>query len=92
METMVATMEATEVDRNFAAFQRELPDLLVSHPGKFALMHNGAVVDFFASMGDAARQGRTLFGETFSVQEVASKNESLGFYSYAVHNLSLIHI
>lgn len=85
---MVATMEATEADRNFSAFQRLLPELLVSHPGKFALMHKGEVVDFYDSIADAARQGRSQFGETFSVQEVASKTESLGFYSYAVHNVS----
>lgn len=87
MDTMAATMERTEADRNFEAFQRELPELLTSHPGKFALMHDAKIVDFFDSMGDAARHGRAKYGDTFSVQEVASKNESLGFYSYAVHNI-----
>jgi hypothetical protein len=88
MSTMATIMAPTEADRNFAVFQRELPELLATHPGKFALMHDGSIVDFFDSIGDAARQGRKLYGEAFSVQEVASKNESLGFYSYAVHQLS----
>jgi len=76
-----------EVDRNFEAFQKILPDLLAGHAGKFAVMHRGEVVDFFDSIADAAKFGLAKYERLseFSIQEVTSSAESLGYYSYAVH-------
>ncbi len=81
--------KSTEVDKNFAAFQRMLPELLKTHPGKYALMHDKEVVEFFDTFGDAARFGKEKFGEIFSIQEVTNRGVSLGiFASYAMHHLS----
>lgn len=78
---------SSQVDANFAAFQALLPDLLKTHAGKFAVMRDGKVVEFFDSLADAARFGHAQFGDAnFSVQEVTSKNVNLGFYSYAMHH------
>ena len=74
-----------EVDRNFAAFNKLLPELLKSHPGKLALMHDGNVVDFFDTLSDAVRFGVVKFGDhNFSVQEVTRQTVNLGFHSYAM--------
>ena len=76
----------SEVDRNFDAFQKRLPELLKTHPGKFAVMHNGEIIQFFDSLSDAARFGHEKFGGAgkFSIQEVTSKNVNLGFYADAL--------
>lgn len=80
----VATMNKSQVDRNFEAFQAKLPELLPTHAGKLALMHDGDIVDFFDSYADAIRFGQERFGDisAFSVQEVSNKTASLGYYSY----------
>ena len=83
-EDMMAS--ASQVERNFEAFQALLPDLMSGRAGKFALMHDGAIIDFFDSMADAARFGAAKFGDEFSVQEVTTRNVSLGCYSYAMHD------
>ncbi len=76
----------TEVDRNYEAFKKLLPELLSSHAGKFAVLRDEKVVDFFDSLADAVRFAHAKFGDdNFSVQEVTSKNVNLGYYSYALH-------
>jgi hypothetical protein len=86
-EDMMADTKATEVETNFAVFQKMLPTLLPARAGKFALMHDGQIVNFFDTMADAARFGVAQFGDMYSVQEVTNRNVSLGYYSYAMHDL-----
>lgn len=82
-----AKMAESQVDRNFVVFRAQLPELLKSHPGKFAVLHDEKIIDFFDSFADAARFGYAQFGpENFSVQEVTSKEISLGFHSYALYH------
>lgn len=52
-----------QADRNFRAFERLLPELIQSHPGKFAVLHDERVVDFFDTLGDAVKLGRVQFGQ-----------------------------
>jgi hypothetical protein len=79
----------SQADRNFAAFQKLLPDLLPLHGGKFALIRNEQVIEFFDSLSDAVRFGVEKFGipNKFSIQQVTNQNASLGLYGYAVHQL-----
>jgi hypothetical protein len=80
---------ATQVDRNYEAFKRLLPEILSSHAGKFAVMHDEQIVEYFDSLADAVRFGNTEFGDAnFSIQEVTSQNINLGYYSYALHNVA----
>lgn len=73
-----------QVDRNYAVFARELPNLLQTHPGKFAILHDEAVVGFLASAKDAVVEGMKRFGPgNYSVQEITGQPDDLGFYSYA---------
>ncbi len=79
-----------EVDRNYVAFSRELPVLLKTHRGKFALMHHGAIAAFFDTLADAVRSGTLKFEDRdFSVQEVTDRSVNLGFFSYALRHLAV---
>ncbi len=88
---MAATATAgmtTEVDRNYEVFRELLPELLKTHAGKFAVMHNGEFITCLDTVGDALRFGDAKFGEgRFSIQEVTSRYLNLGFYSYGVYQL-----
>lgn len=84
---MTETKHLTEVEKNFAVFQRMLPELLNSHPGKFVVLHDGEVVDFFDTLRDAVRFGAAKFGDqNFSIQEITRKTINLGYHSYALNH------
>lgn len=81
---MARTIEE-EVKRNFEAFQEKLPELVASNPGKYALMRDGEVVEFFDTARDAHSAGKKLFPDVlFSVQQVITTSADLGFFSHAV--------
>jgi hypothetical protein len=74
-----------EVERNYAAFVKELPTLLAMHGGKAALMRDGAIVAFFDTVRDADVAGQMLYADgRYSVQEVTDVAADLGFFSHAV--------
>jgi len=74
-----------QVRLNYAAFVKLLPALLLSHPGEFALMRDGLVVDFFDTATDAVIAGRRLFTDKlFSVQQVTDEVIGLGSFLLAV--------
>lgn len=61
----------TATHQNITALNEILPDLLKTHFGMFALMHDGEVVQFCRSSQDATGRGKEAFGEDdFSVLEV----------------------
>ena len=71
------------VDRNYEAFQKDLPRLLKEHPGEFALLREGNVVGYFETPGDALTEGDRRFEDSlFSVQEVTGRVVDLGFFSH----------
>ncbi len=60
-----------QVDDNFRAFQKRLPDLLLDCRGKFALMRDREIVEFFDTAHDAYKAGLLLYEDgLFSQQEV----------------------
>src|SRR5215470_2911778 len=75
-----------QIERNYRAFTLKLPGLLMSHQGKFALMRDGEIVEFFDTARDAYVAGQRLFTDDhiFSVQEVVEMPVDLGFFSHAV--------
>lgn len=75
-----------EVDQNFEAFNKLLPELVKSHAGKYALMHAGEVIEFFDTISDAVRYGHVKYGDNFSIQHVATQNINLGYHSYALYS------
>jgi len=75
-----------QVQANYKAFEKILPTLLPQHAGKFALMRNAVIVEFFDTVRDAYVAGQNLFKEDglFSVQEIVEAPVDLGFFSHAV--------
>ena len=63
-----------EVEKNFEAFERQVESLIEIHSGKFALMRNCQIVEYFDTAGDAVRGGKARYKDcVFSVQEVTPK-------------------
>jgi hypothetical protein len=74
-----------EVKKNYEAFEQMLPDLLANQKGKFALMHDGEVIEFFDTVRDAYITGQKLYSDNlFSVQEVVETPVDLGYFSHAI--------
>jgi hypothetical protein len=81
-----ARTKQEEVDRNFEFFQRELPRLLLSHAGKFALLRDCQIINFFDTAQDANTAGTQSYSDDlFSIQKVTREVGDLGFYSHAMH-------
>jgi hypothetical protein len=79
-----------EVDRNYEAFQKLLPQLLKTHPGKYAVMRHQKAVEFFDSARDAMVYGQKAFNDgLFSVQPVTESVTDLGYFSHAVPQPSI---
>jgi hypothetical protein len=74
-----------EVKRNYEAFVKVLPTVIATHRGKFALLHDAKIVEYFDTAADAYRAGQQLFPDrTFSIQEVTDTPVDLGFFSHAL--------
>jgi hypothetical protein len=74
-----------QVDRNYEAFKKLLPQIQADHGGKFALMHDREVIDLFDTARDAYVTGMRLYPDRmFSIQEVTSTPIDLGFHSHAI--------
>lgn len=75
----------TEVDANYKAFQKLLPDLMTTNAGQFVLMHNREIIDQFDSIGDAVKFGNEKYPDgLFSVQEITTTVSDLGYFSHAM--------
>lgn len=73
-----------EIEQNYTAFSKKLPELLETHAGKFALLRSGDIVEFFDTARDAYVYGQREFEDgLFSVQEVNDKVIDLGWFSHA---------
>ncbi len=74
------------VDKNYAAFRKQLPTLLETHLGQFALLRDEQIMDFFGTAQEAAAYAQSNFDdELYSVQEVTDTAIELGWFSHAVH-------
>jgi hypothetical protein len=81
----MSILKQEQVDRNYQAFQALLPDLVASQAGKFALMRDDKIIEFFDTARDAQVAGAKLFpDELFSIQQVIAMPVDLGFFSHAV--------
>jgi len=74
------------VQLNYDAFLKQLPELLDEQEGKYALIRDQEIVEFFDTASDAYLAGENLYPDgRFSIQEVTSSTLDLGFYSHALH-------
>ncbi len=64
-----ADSQQQEVDRNYEAFMKVLPNLIKSDAGRTALMRDGEVIMCFDTERDAIETGRRFFEDRrFSIQ------------------------
>jgi hypothetical protein len=71
-----------EVSANADVFYAQLPELMQTEAGRFALMRQQKIVEFFDTFGDACRCGDLLYqDEPFSVQEVTTQPIYLGRFA-----------
>ncbi len=74
-----------QIRQNYEAFLAQLPTLVLTQRGKFALLHDGKIIEFFDTARDAYIAGQQIFPEKiFSVQEVTETPVDLGFFSHAM--------
>lgn len=74
-----------EVNANFKAFQRMLPELLQRHRGRWALMRHGKCVECYDTLRDARLVGQRLYEDgMFSTQEVTNEIPYMGRYFRAL--------
>ena len=79
---MTTPEKRRELDTNFAAFRKMLPDLMKSRTGKYALMRHEKVVEFFDTMRDAFVYALRVYpDDMFSIQEVTTRVVDLGWFS-----------
>lgn len=72
------------VERNFAAFQDLLPNIIEQHKGQFALLRDANVVDYYDTYSDALHAGRRRYDDqAFSIQLVADPGEPQDGLAYA---------
>jgi hypothetical protein len=73
-----------EIDENYTAFSKILPDLMKTHSGKFVVMRHKKVIQSFDTARDAMIYGTKAYEDgLFSVQEVTDTVVDLGWFSHA---------
>ena len=78
-----ADSQQQEVDRNYEAFMKVLPNLIKNDAGRTALMRHGEVIMCFDTERDAIEAGRRFFEDRrFSIQKVRSRPVDLGYFSH----------
>ncbi len=76
------------IDKNYDLFKKKLDKgELDPHNGKFALIINEEIRDYFDSWDDAEKFGKSIAkyekDVIFSIQKVTKQIADLGFYSHA---------
>jgi hypothetical protein len=87
-DEMMATNEELmkEIDANLAFFETKLPELLVHHRNRYALLHERSIAGIYDTIRDAQTAGASLYEDRkYSVQKITDKPAELGVYSYALH-------
>jgi hypothetical protein len=83
---MTVADRQSEIESNLRFFLAELPKLVLTHRGKFALLRHQTLIAFFDTPLDAVSAGNAQFPDRiFSIQQVTESSIDLGFYSHAVH-------
>ena len=76
--------QRAEVDANYEAFKKMLPNLMPRHKGRWALMRHGECVEAFDTLRDAHLVGKRLYEDgIFSIQKVTNIIADQGWFSHA---------
>ena len=86
----MSDLHAQQIRQNYEAFMAQLPRLVLTQRGKFALMHDGEIIEYFDTVRDAYIAGQQLYSDKlFSVQEIRETPVDLGFFSHAMPHRAL---
>jgi len=81
----LAKDKGEEIQKNYEAFRKMLPELVKEHRGKHALMRGEELIAIYSTAQDAAETGRNFYDDgLFSIQEITDVPADLGFYSHVV--------
>jgi len=82
--TSAAKSDYAQIEREQAAFDRELDDMLAKHDGEFVLFRDAKPVAFFPTYEEAYRAGLEQFGvdQTFLVSEVKRRGPQVTSYAW----------
>jgi hypothetical protein len=84
MTNFIARTRKQAIDENFEAFQQILPQILIAHHGKVALLRDRKLQGVFDTSVEAIRVGKERYPDKmFSVSTVEKPQPvSLGWYSH----------
>ncbi|MGB0719912.1 MAG: hypothetical protein ACPGRX_05535, partial [Bdellovibrionales bacterium] len=72
-----------EIDQNFKAFEKLLPELIKNHRGEYVLMRQKKPIEFFNTVQEAILYADKKFADRlFSIQRIKQKPEDLGWFSH----------
>lgn len=72
-----------EVDQNYAVFKEKLLELFDKHPGEYALMKDGKILEIFNNLDKAVEEGNKRCKDgVFSAHKITQEIAHLGIYSY----------
>ncbi len=75
-------MGVAVLEQELAKYEAERPNLLSSTEGKFVLIREGEIVDFFDSFVDGVKAGYAKFGNVpFLVKQVVAVDSPANFVS-----------
>lgn len=81
---MTSAAQRAQIDENYDFLQRTLALLLPEHEGRYALLRDRTIVEFFDRAADAYGAALDRFPDRiFSIQEVTAEPLDLGFLSHA---------
>ena len=84
MAALQTDKQQEEIERNMAAFELKLPELVLTHHGKYAVLRHQAVRGIYDTLHDAHLSAEQHYTDgLYSIQKITQRPESLGIFSHA---------
>ena len=85
---MEKSNQEKQVEMNFKVFQKQLPELMKTHKGKYALMRDSKIISFHERWEDAHLKGMESYkDDLFSIQKITDVPVNLGIYSCVMSSI-----
>lgn len=79
--------QRAEVEGNYEAFEKALPELMAQNPGGYAVYRHRALISVFDSFSSALTYCVSQYSDRlFSIQEISDEPLSLGWLSSDAHH------
>ena len=76
-----------QIQLNREAYQKLKNKLEAEHPGRYALMHDGEMIEIYNDSGDAYSIGCDKYGlGSFTIEEIGERPISLGIFTTCLEN------